>query len=95
MTLNTEEKLKEKYLQNLPEKLLNLNGLIAEDDRVAVQSILHKLAGSAGMYGFPLISEIAAEIEGLIIAGKPLDSVSIKALLKQLYANVDQIKREK
>lgn len=94
MISSAEEKLKERYLHKLPEKLSVLSDFVAEDDRLAAQSILHKLAGSAGMYGFPLISKIAAEIEDLIIAGESLSSDSVKELLKQLYIKVDQIKTE-
>lgn len=93
MTSIAEKKLQEKYLQKLPEKMVSLNGFIATCDKLSSQSLLHKLAGSAGMYGFPAISKIASEIEDLIIAGESLNSANIKTSLKQLYNEIDQIKK--
>ncbi len=66
------EVLRQRYGSRLPEKLDHLLELIAgalEERRPeAAQREAHKIAGSAGSYGFPKVSVIARDIERAFLA---------------------------
>jgi len=93
--------LKQKYLQSLPEKLETITSLwhaCAEQMRIddnALESALHKLAGSAGMYEEDELGQIARNIE-LIIA-ESSDTLNaqkqqqITEGLKQLEEKIQQL----
>jgi len=91
MTLSAEEQLRRKYIRSLPEKMRTLQEQISQQDVLNVQSLLHKLAGSAGMYGFSSVSSLAAAMEELIIAGEPLQSTDFQAACTQLTTMVTEI----
>ncbi len=93
--------LKQKYLQSLPEKLETITSLwqacaeqMSIDDN-ALESALHKLAGSAGMYEEDELGQIAREIELVVAAsGDKLNAQSqqkITAGLKQLEDKIQQL----
>jgi len=89
MTSEAEKILLNKYLNRLPDKLVEINSYIVNQEKLNLQSAIHKLAGSAGMYGFKSISETAAEIEDLIIAGESLSSEKFQILFDVLSDKIN------
>ena len=84
MVSEAEKILLNKYLDKLPEKLAEINSYLVKQEKLNLQSAIHKLAGSAGMYGFKSISDTAAEIEDLIVANEPLNSEKFQILFDLL-----------
>lgn len=92
--------LKQKYLQSLPDKLETITSLwqacaeqMSIDDK-ALESALHKLAGSAGMYEEDQLGQIAREIELIVAASDKLNAQSQQKItqgLKQLEEKIQQL----
>jgi len=59
MVSTQESTLQDKYIKSLPNKLKNLQGEFQGEDWESLCSSLHKLTGSAGMYGFDDMSNKA------------------------------------
>ncbi len=57
------KKLQEKYVGQLPEQVQVLNVSLINKDLSTLVSELHKIKGSAGSYGFSLLSVMSAELE--------------------------------
>ncbi len=90
MTSAAENELKQKYIQKLPVKMAEIESHFQSANIVSFQAGIHKLAGSAGMYGFAELSSIAAEIEDLIVSEPKIETEKLKTRLQQLYAKVDE-----
>ncbi|MBA4765645.1 Hpt domain-containing protein [Qipengyuania sp. 902] len=63
-----------------------LQAAIAADDREAIASQAHRLAGIAGMFGQPQVGEAAARLEDIVEAGGDyLDAAErLSAMLRDL-----------
>ncbi|MES2953996.1 MAG: response regulator [Pseudomonadota bacterium] len=95
---------RELYLASLPAKVAEMGAALQQylraGDAAAALSALaeaHKLAGSGGTFGFPAISEAAADIEALLAAtsarGRPADAAERQLLQlseQALYDAVNQ-----
>ncbi len=57
------DKLKKKYVHQLPEQVQVLNASLQKQDLAGLIGELHKIKGSAGSYGFSLLSDMSAELE--------------------------------
>lgn len=90
MTSTAEQQLRIKYVANLPSKVEAIGGLLSAHETSMLQVSLHKLAGSAGMYGFSSVSIVAAELEELIVSGESLKSKMFEAKIQQLYVTVER-----
>lgn len=51
------------YLEGFEDKLVQLGVAIADHDSQQVKTFGHRLKGTGGTYGFPVLSEIGGEIE--------------------------------
>jgi HPt (histidine-containing phosphotransfer) domain-containing protein len=51
------------FTGRLPLRLEELNGTLAAGNTESLETLAHKLKGSAGLYGYPQVSEIAARLE--------------------------------
>ena len=91
MTSDAEKRLQQKYLQKLPEKLSEIQGFYQQQDRTSFQSAVHKLAGSAGMYGFEELSKISSELEDMIVSDESLKSDKTQTLFEELQKTIKQI----
>ncbi len=86
------QELRREYLAEAPSRLAELRtDLAAEaagepDAAESVRTRLHRLVGSGGSYGFPAISGIAREMEGLLATE---DAVKLTAALARLEAAFD------
>jgi signal transduction histidine kinase/DNA-binding response OmpR family regulator len=56
-------KLLEKFVGRLPERVASLLALMQEQDLTGLRQALHQIKGAGGGYGFPLISELAGKAE--------------------------------
>lgn len=57
------KKLQKKYVGQLPEQVQVLNNSLVNKDLTSLVGELHKIKGSAGSYGFSLLSTMSAELE--------------------------------
>lgn len=57
------KQLKTKYVLQLPEQVKVLNNNVTSHNLAGIVSELHKIKGSAGSYGFTLLSTMSAELE--------------------------------
>lgn len=62
--------LKTTYRQSLPEKVRAFAEVLRVGDMSGLASLAHRLRGSAGMYGFPQLSETASRLEEACRAGQ-------------------------
>ena len=58
--------LREEYLQELPEKISDIEMVIESEDREDLHQCFHKLKGTGMTYGIPEISTLCASVEEII-----------------------------
>ncbi len=68
--MNPLEELRAEYRAELPAKLAHIKGLLHEGRIKELHRALHTLAGSAGTFGLPAVSEAAREAEACCEAGR-------------------------
>jgi len=68
------DKLQHQYQESIPEKINTLKQLISQfqniqdlDSLTSLRNAVHKIAGSAGTYGYSEVSKICKEFEGDLI----------------------------
>lgn len=59
------------FAGEVPERVRRLEALLQAADWPELQRLAHQLKGAGGGYGFPQITEAAAELEGALKAGDP------------------------
>ncbi len=77
-----------KFVASLHERAGVLEGTLVEGDVEALVVIAHQLKGTAGAFGFPTISEVAADLEVKANAGQ-----SSSALADHVRSLVDLCRR--
>ena len=70
------------YVRNLPERSSAILRAFEASDVETLTRLAHQLKGSAGAYGFPLITEAAAAVEAAVVSG--LDRASIQDRAEEL-----------
>jgi HPt (histidine-containing phosphotransfer) domain-containing protein len=72
------------FVGQLPAQVSAMEALLAEEDLATLAKHVHQLKGSGGLYGFPQITEAAAEAERRVKEHEPLDAVrqGVEALVK-------------
>ena len=93
------EALRQEYAQDLPRRLSEIEALFTSvragnpspESLEQLQNQVHKLAGSGAVYGFDTLSEVARELDTLLLArerkGIPLEGEALnraKDLMAQL-----------
>ena len=80
------EEARQRYVASIPGKIALIEAALAQEDQAQLSAIGHRLAGSAGMYGFPAMQECAAALEQacLAAAGPTAVREAAEALLDQL-----------
>lgn len=73
--------LQERYVKSLPEKVSRIEKALSEGDREVLQKDAHKLAGSSDLYGFSLLSKLAAELVQACKSGAEIDQ-EVQALVE-------------
>lgn len=70
------------FLQELEKQLRLLKEGIANGDYSSIQSVSHKIKGSAGSYGFQVLSDMAKQIEHLARNRSSMEEIT------ELYENL-------
>jgi len=83
------EALRAQFIDRCRTDLARLKALPEHDDEVT--SIVHRLAGAAGSFGFPQVSRIAAEIDLLTSNGIHPSRRELDDLRASLRKAVDQV----
>ncbi len=76
------EELVRQYVSNLPERSSAILRACQAADVETLKRLAHQLKGSAGSYGFPMITEAAAAVEDAVETG--LDRSSIQSRAEEL-----------
>jgi HPt (histidine-containing phosphotransfer) domain-containing protein len=98
-TTNASDMMREivtKFIERLPKRVDDLGGLLAAGNLSELQRAVHQLKGAGKGYGFPRISEIAAEAEGYVKENAALEK--IKTTVDELIGvirDVDGYQRQK
>jgi len=51
------------FVEELPQRIAALNDALGREDYQTIARLAHQLKGAAGGYGFPAITEVAAQLE--------------------------------
>jgi len=79
-----------KFVARLPGHVAKLRQSLAANDRAELQRLTHQLRGNGKSFGFEQMSQLAAEAEDLLIAGKPLADVApVVERLTEFMMNVE------
>jgi HPt (histidine-containing phosphotransfer) domain-containing protein len=62
--------LVQEFLNSLDRRLADLGSALSSSDYQRLRSLAHQLKGTGGGYGYPALSERAAELERLALAGE-------------------------
>ena len=79
--------LSRRYLLSLPEKLIELRGVLARSEWKPFNTAVHKLVGTVGTYQLEEVFRLAEELEQV---AEREDAAAAAALLDQLAATVDR-----
>lgn len=94
------EDLKARYMETLPQKISELEGLIekvqkepAESSLAALRFWVHKTAGSSGLYGYQMVSDLCKAWDERLLKEleKPSGTYSLKA--EELSSFLESIKK--
>ena len=77
------------YLAKLPEKILEIRDALTGRDMEGIFRLAHDLRGSAGMYGFPRITELAGNIVDSLREGAIVER--LEDLVEQLAESIDEV----
>ena len=66
------------FVVNLHNYCDDLNAAVVSSDREQLRSLGHNIAGSAGGYGFSMISEAAKVVENMIKDESDLDAIALE-----------------
>lgn len=78
--------LRDRYLATVPAKLAALRDGIAAGDAPAVAALAHRIAGTAGSFGFARAGEVARSIEHRAAAPDPAWADDLDAVIAELAA---------
>jgi CheY-like chemotaxis protein len=78
------------FINGLPGRYSELAAAWRNDDRQKVAALSHKLKGSAGMYGYPLLASEARKLEQAAKAGQSAD---IDSAIRTIGQIIEQIRK--
>jgi signal transduction histidine kinase/CheY-like chemotaxis protein/HPt (histidine-containing phosphotransfer) domain-containing protein len=82
------KRLVEKFIDGLPGTLKEINTALAKHDIESLKDIFHQLKGVGGSLGFPLVTQLATDIE-VPLANEDFDRIKNKTNeLNKLYAQI-------
>ena len=88
------DQMVQSFLAKLPERAEELDAYLEElrtggsEIRASIEALAHSMAGSAGVFGFPVISHQAQLVERAIREGN--DTATIVADIEKLLAMLEQ-----
>ena len=72
----------EEFLDELPKRLAQMQAAVDSADPTTLARLAHQLKGAGGSYGFPCLTDVAAQLEQL--ARGKLENASVDATLDEL-----------
>jgi CheY-like chemotaxis protein len=72
------DELLREFVEALPERVAAMECDLATGDLHQLAGRTHQLKGTAGVYGFPRLTEAARELEASLKAGRPVDDIQAK-----------------
>jgi CheY-like chemotaxis protein len=72
------DELLREFVEALPERVAAMERDLATGDLQQLAGRTHQLKGTAGVYGFPRLTEAARELEATLKAGRPVDEIQAK-----------------
>lgn len=82
------EELAKKYLSRKNEEIHSLYGLLKKNEFQGIETIGHKIRGTAGSYGFELLGEIGKNIESHAIQNNQLAIYQDILMMEDYIKNV-------
>ncbi len=78
--------LAQKFLARCGTDLAKLKEFLADstDRQSEVRHIVHRMSGSAGIFGHVALGELASQIDGELAAGRPVRATTLSALIEAL-----------
>jgi HPt (histidine-containing phosphotransfer) domain-containing protein len=76
------EEILRQYVQDLPERSSAILRAVEASDIETLKHLAHQLKGSAGAYGFPLITDAAAAVETALSSG--VDAALLRSRAEEL-----------
>jgi HPt (histidine-containing phosphotransfer) domain-containing protein len=73
------------FIARLPGHVARLRALVAARDAEGLKLLAHKLRGAGKSFGFEPITRYAAEIEEMLLAGRPVDEASERVEMLAAY----------
>jgi signal transduction histidine kinase/DNA-binding response OmpR family regulator len=88
------DQLIQNYRLSFKNKLADIQAAIEQEDWLQIKSLMHKLKGSAGSYGFQQLSDFAILVEENVDLGNLLEAkryvVDMQKCMGQLYIETEQ-----
>lgn len=78
--------LRIKYQSTFPQKLAEIKSAREQENVPGLHSLLHKLTGSSGGYGFMELSSLCAEVANITRSNNSPDFSHIDTLLEEIYS---------
>jgi PAS domain S-box-containing protein len=79
------------FIESLNGRIESIDTLFIDEDWLELADVAHQMKGAAGGYGFPTITEVAAEVERLSSAMETSDTQAKSDVLTQLKSCVDRL----
>jgi HPt (histidine-containing phosphotransfer) domain-containing protein len=84
-------KLRERFVARSHVDRTGLTSAFAAGDRAELRRIAHSLSGAGGLFGFPIISALAAELEQAIDQGE--HGCELQARLDALTSELERLRQ--
>lgn len=84
-----EEELHREYLENLRENLIKIQKLFEKGNFGEIIVFGHRLTGSGGLYGYPEISSVGAEMEAAAISKNTEDVEKAISNLRKIISKLE------
>lgn len=87
------QQLRQKYVAQLPQQVKVLNTCLTDQNALGLVSELHKIKGTAGSYGFTLLSQMSADLESQFKQAQPqeYDWTQVQSQLDVLTQTIGNI----
>ena len=86
--------LVEEFVQSLGERISKIERAASDSDWTTLRMLAHQLKGSAGGYGYPVITETAGELEQSALAGEieaaQREVEELKGLISRVVVRIDE-----
>lgn len=89
------KQLRDEFLGSLAERRARLVRALDSNSYPPALEVAHKLAGAAGSFGFPILSEGAAALEDCLTPPSGTDSRDFTVFVKAVIRAIESVARDK